>query len=103
MIVEISIVPIGIGESLSGYIKDVVKAIEKWGLKYQLTPMGTIVEIDSFEELGKMLDEINTLLVNKGIPRIYTVIKADYRVKGTSMENKVRAVVEKLKSDKSKS
>lgn len=99
MIVEISVVPIGVGESLSKFVAEVIKIIEDSGYKYQLTPMGTIVEIENFEELGRLLDRINEDLVIKGVPRIYTVIKADHRVKATSMEHKVESVMEKLKRE----
>ena len=97
MIVEVSVVPVGVGESLSEFVADAIKIIENSGYKYKLTPMGTVIEIENFEELGKLLDRINEVLVAKGAPRIYVVVKADYRVKSTSMEYKVESVMRKLK------
>ena len=87
------------GESLSKFVAEAIKVIENSGYKYQLTPMGTILEIENFEELGKLLDRINEELVAKGAPRVYTVIKADHRVKATPMEHKVESVMEKLKRE----
>ncbi|NMC75779.1 MAG: MTH1187 family thiamine-binding protein, partial [Candidatus Methanofastidiosa archaeon] len=55
MIVEISFVPIGTGTSLSRYVAKVIKNLEKSGIKYQLTPMGTIVE-GEWEEISDLID-----------------------------------------------
>ena len=41
---EFSIVPIGEGESLSGFVAEILALIDESGLEYRLTPMGTIVE-----------------------------------------------------------
>ncbi|AEA47488.1 MTH1187 family thiamine-binding protein [Archaeoglobus veneficus] len=98
MIVEISVVPIGVGESLSSYVSEALKVIREKGVKYQLNPMGTVLEVDSFSELGELLDEIRCRLEEMGAPRIYVVVKADWRKKATDMEHKVKAVEEKLRS-----
>ena len=80
MIVEISIVPIGVGESLSSYVAEALKVIKERCKSYKLTPMGTIVEVESFGDLGEILDEIVERLTKMGVPRVYTVIKSDFRV-----------------------
>ncbi|RLI75552.1 thiamine-binding protein [Archaeoglobales archaeon] len=99
MIVEISIVPIGIGESLSRHVAEAVKVLKEKCKDYKLTPMGTIVEIESFKELGEILDEIVEKFVEMNVPRIYTVIKSDFRVKKTTMEYKVERVEMILESN----
>jgi len=96
MIVEISVVPIGVGESLSEYVAKALKVVKDSGYRYELTPMGTILEVESFEKLGRLLDRINEVLVEEGVPRVYVVVKADCRVKATSMEYKVESVMKKL-------
>ena len=58
MIVEISFVPIGVGTSLSQYIAKVINHIDESGLKYQLTPMGTIIEADWEEYLVSLIIRI---------------------------------------------
>lgn len=96
MIVEISFVPIGIGTSLSRYIAEVVKNIEKSGLKFQLTPMGTIVEGD-WEDISDLIDQSHKLIFEMGIERIITNIKIDYRLdKKSSMEDKMNSVKRKM-------
>jgi len=98
MIVEISVVPIGVGESLSLYVSEAVKVIQERGLRYSLNSMGTVVEIECFSELGELLDEIRKKLEGLHVPRIYFVTKADWREKQTSMEYKIEAVEEKLRT-----
>ncbi len=96
MIVELSAVPIGVGESLSRYIAKVIEVIKKKGIKYELHPMGTVMELESFNQLSELLEEINRTLFDEGSPRNYFVIKIDNRGRGGSMEGKVRSVMEKL-------
>ncbi len=96
MIAELSVVPLGSGESLSRYIAQVLKVIESKGYRYELTSMGTIIEIESYQELGRLLEEINRKLLDMGVKRVYMIIKTDCRVKGGSMEQKKRSVMEKL-------
>lgn len=96
MIVEISFIPIGIGTSLSRYVAKVIKNLEKSGLKYQLTPMGTIVE-GEWEEISELIDYSHKLIFEMGIERIITNIKIDYRLdKKSSMEDKINSVKRKM-------
>jgi len=96
LIVEISFVPIGVGTSLSRYIARVIRNIEKSGLKYQLTPMGTIVE-GEWDEISKLIDYSHNLIFEMGIERIITNIKIDYRLdKKSSMQDKIDSVKKKM-------
>ena len=97
MIVELSVVPVGVGESLSRYVARVVEILRRRGVKYQLNPMGTVLEVETFDELSRILDDIRRELEGADVPRIYFVIKVDYRRKATSMEHKVEAVERILK------
>ncbi len=96
MIVEISVVPIGVGESLSKFIAEALKVIERKGLRYELSSMGTVVEIENYIELGELLEEINKRLLEMGVGRVYMVIKSDYRVSGGTIEGKKKSLREKL-------
>ncbi len=94
MIVEISAVPLGF-RSLSKFVAEVIKVIEESGLRYELNPMGTVVEVDSFSQLSELLERIDAKLMEFGSDRNYYVIKID--TKSGKMEEKVRSVVEKLR------
>jgi uncharacterized protein (TIGR00106 family) len=52
MIAEFSVVPVGRGESLAGPVARVLDIVDKSGLPYQLTAMGTLVEGDWDEVLA---------------------------------------------------
>lgn len=44
MMVFFSIAPLGEGESVSGAVSEIVGMIDKSGLDYKVSPMGTIIE-----------------------------------------------------------
>ena len=44
VLMEFSMAPAGQGESVSAYVARILDVIDRNGLPYQLTPMGTIVE-----------------------------------------------------------
>ena len=44
VLLEMSIVPIGAGESVSQYVAKCVDVVDRSGLNYELHAMGTIVE-----------------------------------------------------------
>ena len=44
VLMEFAMAPAGQGESVSAYVARILDVIDRSGLPYQLTPMGTIVE-----------------------------------------------------------
>jgi uncharacterized protein (TIGR00106 family) len=44
VLLEFSIAPVGQGESVSAHVARVLDVIDRSGISYQLTPMGTIIE-----------------------------------------------------------
>ena len=66
------------------------------GLKYKLTPMGTILEGD-IKEVLEVIARMHETPFNKKAERVYTTIKIDDRrdIKA-EMDNKVKSVMEKL-------
>jgi uncharacterized protein (TIGR00106 family) len=91
MIVEFSVVPIGRGEALAGPVARVLDIVDKSGLPYRLTAMGTIVEGDWEEVLGLIRRCHETMRGEAG--RVYTHITIDDRPKMSGrIEGKVREV-----------
>jgi uncharacterized protein (TIGR00106 family) len=93
-IMEITVVPLGTGSpSVSGYIRtavDVLKGIED--IRYEMTPMGTIVESDSLEKLFETAGEMHKAVLACS-ERVVTSIRVDDRKdKKLSMEGKMKAV-----------
>lgn len=95
MIAEFSIVPLTGEESLSKYVAIVLKEVKKSGLKYQLTPMGTIVEGDT-DSVFELIKNCHNLM-KKHANRVLTRISIDDRGDELNrMEKKVKSVLEKL-------
>lgn len=95
-VVEISVVPLGGGTSLSGYVAQVVKVLNRTSLDYELTAMGTIIT-GELDEIWKVLREMHETCFTRDVTRILTHIKIDdRRDRAGSAEQKVRSVLEKL-------
>jgi len=98
-LVFVSMTPLGKGESVSRYVSRVVDVIDRSGLSYVLTPMGTIVEGESWQEVMEVLQRGFEEL-KKDCPRISITMKIDYREgKSGRIKSKVESVREKLGRD----
>lgn len=97
-IVNVSISPIGTGSpSISHYVAECHQVLRRYPeLKWQLTPMGTIIEGD-LKRIIEVITFMHEAPFNKGAVRVSTLIKIDdRRDKEATMEGKVQAVVDKL-------
>ena len=100
-ILEISIVPIGTGDtSLSAYVADCLRVLKKEKVRYELSPMGTSIEGD-LKDLIIIALKMHQVPFQKGARRVATTIKIDDRrdKKGT-LEGKKKAVRNKLRMRK---
>ena len=95
MIVELSVVPVGTGEtSVSSYVKAAIRIIEETDLDYQINSMGTCVQ-GEWDEIFSTLKAVHDELAKMGCNRIVTTVKIDdRRDKFGTMEAKVAAVEE---------
>jgi uncharacterized protein (TIGR00106 family) len=95
VLLEMSITPLGKGESVSQYVAECVKLVEESGLDYELHAMGTIVE----GELDEVLDLMRRCIerVAEHSDRVTCAAKLDFR-RGYSgrIKSKVQSVEEKL-------
>ncbi len=94
MIAEFSVMPIGVGESLSDYVAECVKVVQASGLDHELTPMGTIVQGDMEEVMAVIMSCHRKVLSMSG--RVVTDIKIDDRKIERHMSAKVESVRAKL-------
>ena len=98
-ILQISVVPIGTGEtSLSAYVADCIRILKKERVRYELTSMGTNMEGD-LKDLLRVAFKMHQAPFRKGALRVLTTLKIDDRrdKKGT-LKGKKRAVEEKLRT-----
>ncbi len=99
-VMEISVVPIGTkNPSLSRYVAGAIEVLKgEPDIKYQLTPMGTIIEASSIEKLLSIAGKMHACVFEREVKRVVTTIKLDERKdKELTMEGKVKSVEEKLK------
>jgi uncharacterized protein (TIGR00106 family) len=97
-ILEISVVPIGTGDtSLSAYVADCLRVLKKEKVRYELSSMGTNIEGD-LRDLFKIAIAMHRVPFKKGARRVVTTMKIDDRKdkKGT-LEGKKKAVKNKLR------
>jgi uncharacterized protein (TIGR00106 family) len=98
VIVEFVVVPLG-ERSLSRYVAEIVKLLDSRGVKYQLTPMSTIIEVQAVEDAFAIIGEAHELMFKLGAERVSTTIRIDdRRDRKVRMEDKVRSVMEKVRS-----
>ena len=76
--VDLCVVPIGVGISLSPYIKACLSIIEKYNLKYELGPNGTAIE-GEWDQVFKCVKNCHEVVHNKGAKRVYTILKINTR------------------------
>src|ERR1041384_4430125 len=96
VLVDISIVPHGVGRSLSSYIAECEKIFQKAGLKTALHAYGTNVE-GEWDEVFGAIRTCHETLHEMGAPRISTNLGLGTRTdRIQTMEEKVRSVTEKM-------
>ena len=78
VIVDFTAVPVGTGVSLSAYIAEVERVLQRSGLHHELHANGTIVEGD-WEEVMAAIRGCHEALHAMGVPRIHTDIKLGTR------------------------
>jgi len=95
VLLEFSMYPVDKGESLSSYVARSLEIIDRSGLAYQLTPMGTIIE----GEWKDVMEVVNRCFetMQADCSRVTTQIKIDYRAgKASRLKSKVAVIEKKL-------
>lgn len=96
VLVDISIVPLGVGLSLSSYVAECERIFQKAGLKTALHAYGTNVE-GEWDDVFGAIKQCHETLHAMGAPRISTNLRLGTRTdRAQTMEDKVRSVEEKL-------
>ena len=65
------------GSSVSAQVSKIIDAIDKSGVSYQLTPMGTVVETDTMKEALAIIELAYEQLSD--CERVYSSLKFDIR------------------------
>ncbi|MGX1263754.1 uncharacterized protein (TIGR00106 family) [Rossellomorea marisflavi] len=100
-IVDVTVIPIGTeSPSVSSYVADLQKILKQYEsegkIRYQLTPMNTIIE-GELPVLFQVIQDIHESPFQQGIQRVATNIRIDdRRDKVSTMEGKLSAVQKKM-------
>ena len=98
-IVQVSIVPLGTKTtSISSYVARALKVLENQkSVKYELTPMGTVLEGD-LDKVLRMVRKMHESVFEEGVQRVVTIVNIDdRRDKRVTMESKISSVEDKLR------
>ena len=96
VMVDVGIVPIGVGVSLSPYVAACERIFTEAGLTSRLHAYGTNLEGD-WDAVFGAIRRCHEVLHDMGAPRLYTVIKAGTRTdKAQTLDDKVASVRQKL-------
>lgn len=97
---EISIYPIGTPTtSVSFYIAKGIESIQNIdGLRYEINPMGTVLESDNIDKIYQASKSIMDMVHNLGINRVEIILKIDSRRdKDKKIEEKMESINKYLK------
>jgi len=96
VMVDLCVVPIGVGVSVSEYIAECEKIILKNDLKSQLHPYGTVIE-GEWDLVFSVIKKCHERVHEMGAPRVFTSLKVGTRTdREQSMQDKIDSVTSKL-------
>jgi uncharacterized protein (TIGR00106 family) len=96
-IVELGVVPIGVGVSLSKYVAACEQVLKDAGLEHQLHSYGTNIE-GEWDNVFAAVKRCHEVIHEMGAPRIFTVLKVGTRTdRDQSMTDKIKSVQSKLR------
>ncbi|MBF0286506.1 MAG: MTH1187 family thiamine-binding protein [SAR324 cluster bacterium] len=96
VIVDLCVVPLGVGISVSKYVAACETILTGAGLKTSLHAYGTNIE-GEWEDVFTAIKQCHEKVHEMGAPRITTTIKMGTRTdRDQTMEDKIRSVEEKL-------
>ena len=96
IIVDLCIIPMGVGVSVSRYVVACEKILKEAGLKTQLHAFGTNIE-GEWDAVFSTIKECHKAVHEMGAPRISTTIRLGTRTdRDQTMDDKVKSVQEKL-------
>lgn len=96
VIVDLCVVPLGVGVSLSPYVAACEKVLRDAGLTIRLHAYGTNIE-GEWDAVFAAVKRCHQVVHEMGAPRITTTIKLGTRTdRAQSMDEKVRSVESKL-------
>jgi len=96
VMIDICIVPLGVGVSVSDYVAACQKVLQEAGLKHEMHAYGTNVE-GEWDAVMAAVKRCHERVHEMGAPRITTSMRLGTRTdRSQTMDDKVQSVVDKL-------
>ncbi len=95
MLVEFSIIPIGIGSSIGDQLAEVLKIVDACGLPYKVNPMGTVIE-GEWDEIMKLIKRCHKTVMKKGQRAITSITIDDRKGKPNRIDEKVKSIEKRI-------
>ncbi len=97
VIVDLCVVPVGVGTSVSEHVAACQKVLEEAGLEHRLHAYGTNIEGD-WEQVFTAVRHCHEAVHALGAPRVHSSLRIGTRTdRAQTMEEKVQSVEAKLK------
>ncbi len=94
MLVEFSIIPIGVGSSLGNRLAEVLTIVDASGLAYK-NPMGTVVE-GEWNEIMKLIKKCHATVMKTGERAVTKITIDDRNGKPNRIEEKVKSIERRI-------
>ncbi len=99
VIVDLCVVPLGVGVSVSAYVAACARVLDEAGLATHLHAYGTNIE-GEWDEVFAAIKRCHEVVHDMGAPRITTTIKLGTRTdREQSMQDKITSVHARLAAD----
>src|SRR4030066_1818818 len=95
MLVEFSIIPIGVGSSIGDQLAEVLKIVDASGLPYKINPMGTVVE-GEWDEVMRLVKKCHMTVMKTGERAITTISIDDRKGKPNRLDEKVKSIERRI-------
>jgi uncharacterized protein (TIGR00106 family) len=95
MLVEFSIIPIGVGSSIGDQLAEVLKIVDTSGLPYKVNPMGTVIE-GEWDEVIKLIKKCHRIVMKRGERALTTISIDDRKGKPDRIDEKVKSLERRL-------
>ena len=93
IIAELSVIPLGLGPSVSRYVKEAIRELKSSNIRFELSAMGTVLEADNIDALFEAVKMAHEAVFKAGALRVVTTLKIDdRRDKALSIESKLKAI-----------
>lgn len=95
MLVQFSIVPLGVGSSIGAQLARVLGIVDESGLPYKVNPMGTVVE-GEWADVMRLIKSCHDSVMKESDRAITTISIDDRKGKPNRLEEKVKSVEKRL-------